>query len=82
MKTIETTREGLYPMVVIVVLTIALLVMAFTWKSNNQISTKFVSEQATAESLQELVIGIKSTARLTGCSTVRQMQKIRFRTSL
>ncbi|HNR28164.1 MAG TPA: hypothetical protein PKY83_07670 [Bacteroidales bacterium] len=60
MKTIETTREGLYPMVVIVVLTIALLVMAFTWKSNNQISTKFVSEQATAESLQELVIGIKN----------------------
>ena len=60
MKTIETTKEGLYPMVVIVVLTIALLVMAFTWKSNNQISTKFVSEQATAESLQELVIGIKN----------------------
>jgi len=60
MKTIETTREGLYPMVVIVVLTIALLVMPFTWKSNNQISTKFVSEQATAESLQELVIGIKN----------------------
>ena len=60
MKTIETTREGLYPMVVIVVLTIALLVMAFTWKSNNQISTKIVSEQATAESLQELVIGIKN----------------------
>ncbi len=60
MKTIETTREGLYPMVVIVVLTIALLVMAFTWKSNNQISTKFVSEQATAESLQELVTGIKN----------------------
>ena len=60
MKTIETTREGLYPMVVIVVLTIALLVMAFTWKSNNQISTKFVSEQATSESLQELVTGIKN----------------------
>ena len=60
MKTIETTREGLYPMVVIVVLTIALLVMAFTWKSKNQISTKFVSEQATAESLQELVTGIKN----------------------
>ena len=47
-------------MVVIVVLTIALLVMAFTWKSNNEISTKFVSEQTTAEPLQELVTGIKN----------------------
>ena len=60
MKTIEITKEGLYPMVVIVVLTIALLVMAFTWKSNNEISTKFVSEQTTAEPLQELVTGIKN----------------------
>ncbi|MCZ2316706.1 MAG: hypothetical protein LC133_04535 [Bacteroidales bacterium] len=58
MKTIETTKEGLYPGDFGSDHT--LLVMAFTWKSNNQISTKFVSEQATAESLQELVIGIKN----------------------
>ncbi|MDD2290132.1 MAG: hypothetical protein PHT35_06630 [Bacteroidales bacterium] len=60
MKTIETTKEGLYPMMVIVALTIALLVMAFTWKSNNHNNTKFVSEQTTTEPYQELVTGIKN----------------------
>ena len=60
MKSIETTKEGLYPMMVIVALTIVLLVMAFTWKFNNQNNTKFVSEQTTAEPFQELVTGIKN----------------------
>lgn len=60
MKSIETTKEGLYPMMVIVALTIVLLVMAFTWKSNNQNNTKFVSEQTTTEPYQELVTGIKN----------------------
>ncbi|HBG53576.1 MAG TPA: hypothetical protein DDW70_05135 [Rikenellaceae bacterium] len=60
MKAIETTKEGLYTMIVVVGLTIALLVMAFMWKSSNQVSDKLATKKSTGEPLKELVTSIRN----------------------
>ncbi|HOO69890.1 MAG: hypothetical protein PHW88_07225 [Bacteroidales bacterium] len=55
MKTIHCIKRGIYPVIVVIGITIALLVMAFTKDYSMANSTKFANEKLSSETFQEIV---------------------------
>ncbi|HHV04350.1 MAG: hypothetical protein WCQ69_08635 [Bacteroidales bacterium] len=53
-------KKGIYPMLIVVGITIALLVVAFTRDNNSTDSAKFANKTVSAEHIQELAIGQKN----------------------
>jgi hypothetical protein len=55
MKTIYCTKRGMYPVIVVVGITIALLVMAFSKDYSMANNTKFANEKLSTETFQKIV---------------------------
>ncbi|MFA5769691.1 MAG: hypothetical protein WC871_09155 [Bacteroidales bacterium] len=55
MKTIYCTKRGVYPVIFVVGITIALLVMAFSKDYSMANNTKFANEKLSTETFQEIV---------------------------
>ncbi|MDD3639673.1 MAG: hypothetical protein PHG33_06315 [Bacteroidales bacterium] len=57
MKTITFMKKGIYPMIIVVGITLVLLIMAFTKNYSEPGGPKFASEKISADHLKELSLG-------------------------